>query len=96
MDENLRFIYFSDRFYWASGVRPEQLERHFSMLAHDIDFTSFYIDEMDNPFVRMMREKLDRPVISWTVRTARQVAASRALADQMTFEGFDPDTTDGN
>ncbi len=25
MDENLRFIYFSDRFYWASGVRPEQL-----------------------------------------------------------------------
>ncbi|MAW85707.1 MAG: glycerophosphodiester phosphodiesterase [Phyllobacteriaceae bacterium] len=80
----------------AMGVRPEQLERHFSMLAHDIDFTSFYIDEMDNPFVRMMREKLDRPVISWTVRTARQVAASRALADQMTFEGFDPDTTDGN
>ena len=25
MDENLRFSYFSDRFYWASGVRPEQL-----------------------------------------------------------------------
>ena len=25
MDENLRFTYFSDRFYWASGVRPEQL-----------------------------------------------------------------------
>tara|TARA_R110001592_G_scaffold44574_9_gene143266 strand:+ start:5103 stop:6755 length:1653 start_codon:yes stop_codon:yes gene_type:complete len=25
MDANLRFSYFSDRFYWASGVRPEQL-----------------------------------------------------------------------
>jgi len=25
MDENLRFSYFSDRFYWAAGVRPEQL-----------------------------------------------------------------------
>ncbi|MEQ8506745.1 MAG: ATP-binding protein [Rhodospirillales bacterium] len=25
MDGNLRFTYFSDRFYWASGVRPEQL-----------------------------------------------------------------------
>ena len=25
MDQDLRFVYFSDRFYWASGVRPELL-----------------------------------------------------------------------
>ncbi|MCB1424936.1 MAG: glycerophosphodiester phosphodiesterase [Zhengella sp.] len=76
----------------AMGTRPDQLEAHFSMLAHDIDFTSFYVDQIDNPFVRMMRATLNRPVITWTVRTPGQVAATRALADQMTFEGFDPDS----
>lgn len=79
----------------AMGTKPEQLERHFSMLAHDIDFTSFYVDEIDNPFVRMMRDTLNRPAITWTVRTAGQVAATRAMADQMTFEGFDPDNMTG-
>ncbi|PHP65065.1 glycerophosphodiester phosphodiesterase [Zhengella mangrovi] len=74
----------------AMGVRHDQLEQHFSMLAYEIDFTSFYVDQLDNPFIRVMRRALNRPVISWTVRTPEQVARSEQFADQMTFEGFQP------
>jgi hypothetical protein len=31
------------------------------------------------------------PVITWTVRKPAEVAQTIAAADQMTFEGFDPD-----
>lgn len=75
----------------ANGRRPEELEAHFSMLAHGIDFTSFHVWDLPNPFVTMVREKLRLPVITWTVRDEKAVALTRAHADQMTFEGFDPD-----
>ena len=44
-----------------------------------------------NPFVSFVRERLDMPVISWTIRDKPAVERSLAHADQMTFEGFDPD-----
>jgi PAS domain S-box-containing protein len=39
MDDQLRFTYFSDRFFWASGVRPEQLlgRTRRDTLLHDPD-----------------------------------------------------------
>lgn len=76
----------------ACGIDPESLEKHFSMLAHDIAFSSFFVNELPNAFVRFMREELGRPVITWTVRNRNQVDATFAFADQMTFEGFDPAT----
>jgi len=72
---------------------PAELEAHFSMLAHPIDFTSFHVWDLPNPFVSMVREKLRMPVITWTVRDQNAVALTRAHADQMTFEGFDPDAS---
>lgn len=75
----------------AMGISSRELEAHFSMLAHDIAFASFHVETLDNPFVRFMRRTLNRPVISWTVRTPEQVALTRTHGDQMTFEGFDPD-----
>ena len=75
----------------AMGVTQKDMEAHFSMLAHDLAFASFHVDALPNPFVRFMRETLNRPVITWTVRTAAQVALTKAHADQMTFEGFLPD-----
>ena len=75
----------------ACGIAPAQLEAHFSMLAHDIDFVSFLLGELPNPFVTMVRERLAMPVISWTVREPEAWARSRAHADQITFEGFEPD-----
>ncbi len=76
----------------VEGTKPRELEAHFSMLAHDPDFISVDVEDLPNPFITVVREKLGLPVITWTVKDARTVALTRAHADQMTFEGFDPDT----
>ena len=75
----------------AYGTRPADLEAHFSMLAHPIDFVSFGWFDLPNPFIATIRAKLGLPVITWTVRDEDGIAGTRAHADQMTFEGFDPD-----
>ena len=75
----------------AVGVELEQLEAHFSMLAHKLAFASFYTMELPNPFTDMLRHQLEMPVITWTVRDRKGYDLTAAHADQMTFEGFDPD-----
>jgi glycerophosphoryl diester phosphodiesterase len=77
----------------AAGLTAEKrtvpaLEAHFSMLAHPISFVSFSVTDLPNPFVSFVRDKLAMPVITWTVRDEAAKAATRAYADQMTFEGF--------
>lgn len=64
---------------------------HRAAYAHGISFASFNVKEVPNAFVDDMRTKRGLPVITWTVRTPDDVAATRAHADQMTFEGFFPD-----
>lgn len=76
---------------WGSGTG--EIEAHFSMLAHGIDFCSYDVTALPNPFVTFLRERLGRPAISWTVRDQAGVEATRVHADQMTFEGFDPDAS---
>ncbi len=75
----------------AFGAKPDELEAHFSMLAHGIAFASFHAVDLPNPFTRMLREKLAMPVITWTVRDRASFDLTATHADQMTFEGFDPD-----
>ena len=74
----------------AEGLRDEDLEAHFSMLAYDIDFVSYNVHHLENRFVEFVRGTLDLPVISWTVRNLAEKAISDAIVDQITFEGFDP------
>lgn len=74
----------------AWGDAPHHIEAHFSMLAHGIDFVSFDVAALNNPFVRFVRERLNMPVISWTVRDEAAVELTFRHADQMTFEGFKP------
>ncbi|MEP4256111.1 MAG: glycerophosphodiester phosphodiesterase [Nitratireductor sp.] len=74
----------------AMGTQTEELEKHFSMLAHDIAFVSYGVADLPNPFVAFVRERLAMPVITWTVRTPDDIARTVAFADQMTFEGFEP------
>ncbi len=74
----------------ACGSKVEEIEAHFSMLAHDIDFVSYGVFDLPNPFVTFVREKLAMPVITWTVRQPDEVERTFAQADQMTFEGFEP------
>lgn len=74
----------------AEGTGERMLEAHFSMLAHEIAFVSYSVDDLPNRFVSFVRERLAIPVITWTVRNPAQVATTRRHADQMTFEGFEP------
>ncbi len=76
----------------AEGTRTKHFEAHFSMLAHQISFVSYNVHHLPNPFVNFVREKLNLPVISWTVRDTEMKKHSDLNVDQITFEGFDPRT----
>ncbi|MGL4488883.1 MAG: glycerophosphodiester phosphodiesterase family protein, partial [Rhizobiaceae bacterium] len=39
----------------AEGLREADMEAHFSMLAHDIDFVSYNVHHLDNRFVSFVR-----------------------------------------
>lgn len=54
-----------------------------------IDFISYELENLD---CRYVAEFLDsgRPVISWTVKSAKDAAYSKQFAHQPTFEGFRP------
>lgn len=74
----------------ALGTTDKDFEGHFSMLGYGIDFVSYCLAHMPNPFITYVRERLDMPVITWTVRDEAAVKATFEYGDQMTFEGFDP------
>ena len=74
----------------AWGTQTQEIEQHFSMLANGIDFVSYAVDHLPNPFISFVRERLKMPVITWTVREEAWVKHTFEYADQMTFEGFDP------
>ena len=75
----------------AYGRENQLIEAHFSMLAHDVTFTSYAAGDLPNPFVSFVREKLKMPVITWTVMDQPAVDLTFKYADQMKFEGFEPD-----
>ncbi|MCR9122725.1 MAG: glycerophosphodiester phosphodiesterase [Phyllobacteriaceae bacterium] len=74
----------------ASGISDTALAEHRAQLEAGIDFVSYQVAALPNAFVAEARAH-GLPVITWTVRTPEQVALTYAHADQMTFEGFDPD-----
>lgn len=75
----------------AYGTDNKLIEAHFSMLAHGLDFVSYAAGDLPNPFVSFVRDRLKIPVITWTVRDRPAADLTFAHADQMTFEGFDPE-----
>lgn len=77
----------------AWGERTQEIEAHFAMLAHGIAFTSYAADHLPNRFVSFVRDKLHMPAITWTVRDQKAVDLTFRYADQMTFEGFEPEGT---
>lgn len=74
----------------AGGRSLAEMEAHFSMLAHGISFASYCVDDLPNPFVSFLRERLSLPVVTWTVRDRAGEERTLRYADQMTFEGFEP------
>jgi len=75
----------------AYGTDAKLIEAHFAMLAHELAFTSYAAGDLPNPFVSFVREKLKMPVITWTVHDQPAIDLTLKYADQMTFEGFEPD-----
>jgi len=74
----------------AMGTGEAALASHESAFDLGIAFVSYHVAALPNRFVETVRSRA-MPVITWTVRTPEDVALTRAHADQMTFEGFDPD-----
>ena len=55
------------------------------------DFVSYSIDDLPAPGPWAARRLFGLPVITWTVCTPAQRAKAALHADQIVFEGFDPD-----
>ncbi|MDB5554269.1 MAG: Glycerophosphoryl diester phosphodiesterase [Rhizobium sp.] len=73
----------------AEGLKQEDFIAHDKVMQFGLDFISYNIMHLPNDYITLQRSK-NIPVISWTVRSAKQAAHSAANADQITFEGFDP------
>lgn len=74
----------------AEGTEEAVLREHEAVFDRGCAFVSYNVDHLPNRFAADLRAARGAPVVTWTVRTPRQVAATRAHADQMTFEGFVP------
>lgn len=54
-------------------------------------FVSYCIDNLPAPGPSLLKRLWGCPIISWTVRRPEQRERARIFADQIVFEGFDPD-----
>ncbi|MEO0637408.1 MAG: glycerophosphodiester phosphodiesterase family protein [Pseudomonadota bacterium] len=66
-------------------------EEHEQAFEHPISFISYDVKQLPNSFVARARREHRMPVITWTVRTEDDAHLTYEHADQITFEGFDPD-----
>ena len=79
---------------WPRGLTAEGDDRRHAEHTEAFErgklhFVSYAVDDLPCRFVaELLRREV--PVITWTVRTPEQVAATKAHANQMTFEGFLP------
>lgn len=74
----------------AESAKPEVFFIHEDAMALGLDFISYGIEHLPNPYVEGLR-KQGVPVLCWTVRTPEMRQRAKETCDQMTFEGFDPD-----
>lgn len=75
----------------AAGSDDAAIEAHFSMLAHGISFVSYEVEAIPNRFLAMVRDRLEMPFITWTVRDQDSAQRTWSEGGQITFEGFVPD-----
>ncbi|MBD9372398.1 glycerophosphodiester phosphodiesterase [Rhizobium sp. ARZ01] len=76
----------------AEGADPETFFVHEEAMQLGLDFISYHYGHLPNPFITNER-KAGVTVITWTVSNQEGIDKTRAEADQMTFEGFDPRET---
>ncbi len=69
----------------------QEFDKHMDFINQvAVDFISYRVDDIPCQFVRVARDERNLPVITWTVRDPKQIAITGKYANQMTFEGFDP------
>ncbi len=80
---------------WPVGLTAEAHSDDGLHLDEDIfdsgvRFVSFHVADLPHSFVDHAKAR-GLPVITWTVRTEKELQLTYRHADQITFEGFDPD-----
>jgi glycerophosphoryl diester phosphodiesterase len=77
------------------GGLPADARAELAALSHLAwsrpQFVGYWIKLLPNEMSRRIREDLRLPLLTWTVKTAEDRAAAALHADQMIFEGFDPE-----
>lgn len=54
-------------------------------------FVSYWVENLPAPGPSFLKSAFGTPIMTWTVRTPEQRERARRHADQMVFEGFDPE-----
>jgi glycerophosphoryl diester phosphodiesterase len=79
--------------WWLDRLSAERAYR----LTHLLEcgpvqpqFISYHVKALPTPVTRFLREGLEMPLFSWTVRTEEERAVSAQWADAPTFEGYLP------
>jgi glycerophosphoryl diester phosphodiesterase len=78
---------------WGRASRVERFAlRH---MLHSVrtrpSFVSYWVKDLPALAPSVMRKVFGLPVIAWTIRTPEDRERARLFADQIVFEGFDPD-----
>lgn len=78
---------------WGHASRVERFAlRH---MLHSVrtrpSFVSYWVKDLPALAPTILRKAFGLPLIAWTVRTPDDLTRARAFADQIVFEGFDPD-----
>ncbi|HTO31990.1 MAG TPA: glycerophosphodiester phosphodiesterase [Pararhizobium sp.] len=73
----------------AGGINPEEFAVHEEAMQLGLDFISYFYRDLPNSFITK-QQSVGRAIITWTVRDQDAVERTFKYADQMTFEGFDP------
>lgn len=77
------------------GRFTAEQRRELASLAHadwsKPQFVAYWVKLLPNAVSRWVRDDLKLPLLTWTVRSSEDRAAAAAHADQMIFEGFDPE-----
>lgn len=84
----------SDLEYYARFTRIERFALRHLLHAPRTrpKFVSYCVDDLPAPGPWLARRLFGLPVITWTVRNPEMRRHALAHADQIVFEGFDPDT----
>lgn len=81
-----------DLSHW--GFLPASRRRSLRHLLHfpqtRPDFVSYHVKALPAAAPLLAKWVLGRPLMSWTVRTPKDLATARRWADQIVFEGFVP------